>query len=249
MKLIAAAKLRVAQKKMSSARLFSQEVEGMLRLNTSPDFESASAGREDLFIIISANRGLCGAYNTAIVKLLKKTLAEVIKEENNFKLLFVGSKAYDILKKEFKQNTIQVIKNDQITFRETKIIIDNLITKFPFKTCQVFYTHYKNSLSFTPSIIQLLPFPKIQTSLIDYTYEPDKKSVINYIKKEYLYAMLYQAITESITSEYMSRMLAMDNASRNCEQVISKLTLQYNKLRQNKITTELTEIISGAEAS
>jgi len=287
MQMVAAAKLRHAQEAAEAARPFSQRMNAVIaklaeklqgQEGVSPFL--AGTGREDvhLLVVCTAERGLCGAFNTNIVKLALQHIETLQAAGKTVKLLCVGRKGYDVLKRTHKElmvsEPVDLKHVKRIGFAQAHEIADRLIRMFEdgaFDVCTLFYAEFRSVISQKPKALQLIP-AKVEDleeaagaagaaaakdgggagngadSGAAYVYEPDEKEILNDLLPRNISVQVFRALLENAASEQGARMTAMDNATRNAGEMIDTLTLQYNRQRQAQITKELIEIISGAEA-
>ena len=272
MKLVAAAKLRKAQENAIQARPYSDKLYNIVQtLVSSPgqNFEKPSliSGSEkdigELIVICSADRGLCGGFNGSIIRYTKNKIKELDKKGRKSKLIFVGKKAFQSLKRQKSQDIIKVfsdVTNKNIDFGLAKEISNIIISSFneeKFDTCKLIYTQFNSAINQLVKEKSLIPLIQKNESFNDnlktdnhqdYHYEPDEESILNNVVPQNLSVQIFTALLESVASEQGARMTAMDNATRNANDMIDNLTLFYNRSRQAVITKELIEIISGAEA-
>ena len=254
MQMIAASKLAMAQANLHSARAFSDAVAdsiGNIPCDNNDNYLSTIKEKE-IIIIISSDKGLCGGYNSNLIKLADSRVSSF--NDINKYFVFFGRKLYNNLRKRISQKSICFIEGER-SFDNVKLVIDNLHKNYQIKSCKILYTQFKSAMSLVPVVEKIFPISEIfvrddkKISLNgSFSFEPNHASVNEWLVKEYQYAKLYQALKEATASEYMSRMIAMDGATRNAQNVIDDLTLKYNRSRQDKITKELIEIVSGAEA-
>ena len=268
MKMVAAAKLRKAQENAEKGRPYSEKMNNII-LNLSAgvsDPQSApkllvGTGKEDvhLCVVLTSDRGLCGGFNSNIIKKAKNYFEKIQKEEKSLKIITVGSKGYDQLKRQYGNNIIE-----NISFKESKNInyfdaakVGNLIIeKFQneeFDFCTIFFNKFKNVISQIPQAQQIIPLEnenKDKDEKLDssYEFEPDEDEILSNLLPKNISTQIFKAMLENSASEQGSRMTAMDNATRNAGDLVDKLTIQYNRSRQAAITKELIEIISGAES-
>jgi len=269
MKMVAAAKLRRAQENAEKGRPYSKKMNNII-LNLSngiSDKESApklliGTGEEKihLCIVLTSDRGLCGGFNTNIIKKAKLYFQKILNENKTLKIITVGSKGYDQLKRIYKENIIENISfkdSKNINYFDAdkvgKIIIENFEKK-EFDVCAIFYNQFKNVITQIPQEQQIIPLKnteKNETSLSDkdnYEFEPEEDEILSNLLPKNISTQIFKAMLENSASEQGSRMTAMDNATRNAGEMVDKLTIQYNRSRQAAITKELIEIISGAES-
>ena len=267
MKMVAAAKLRRAQENAEKGRPYSEKMNNII-LNLSSgisDKENApkllSGTGEDkthLCIVMTSDRGLCGGFNTNIIKKAKVYFQKISNEGKTLKIIAVGSKGYDQLKRVYKDNIIKKISfkdSKTINYLDAekvgKIIIDNFEKK-EFDVCTIFYNQFKNVITQIPQEQQIIPLKASEVegkSLEDnYEFEPEEDEILSNLLPKNISTQIFKAMLENSASEQGSRMSAMDNATRNAGEMVDKLTIEYNRSRQAAITKELIEIISGAES-
>ena len=270
MKMVAAAKLRKAQQNAENARPYSEKLNSIISnlKNSVTDMDSAPkllVGNQKneihLCVVLSSDRGLCGGFNTNICRKAKVYFEKILNEKKTLKIIVVGGKANDQLKRKYNQYII-----DRITLKDEKVVsfgkaqeitdkILNLFTRNEFDICTLFYNQFKSVISQIPQAQQLIPVSIEQKSnqqtLVnnsEYEYEPDENDILENLLPKNIATQIYAAFLENQASEQGSRMTAMDNATRNAGDLIAKLTINYNRTRQAVITKELIEIISGAES-
>jgi len=267
MKMVAAAKLRRAQESAEKGRPYSEKMNNII-LNLSvgiSDKENAPkllAGTGEnkihLCVVMTADRGLCGGFNSNIIKKAKAYFQKLDKDGKTLKIITVGSKGYDQLKRVYKDKIIE-----KISFKDSKnanyfdadkvgkIIIEKFENK-EFDVCTIFYNQFKNVITQIPQEQQIIPLKtneKESKSLDDnYEFEPDEDEILGNLLPKNISTQIFKAMLENSASEQGSRMSAMDNATRNAGEMVEKLTIEYNRSRQAAITKELIEIISGAES-
>ena len=268
MKMVAAAKLRRAQENAEKGRPYSEKMNNII-LNLSggiSDKESApklliGTGEEKihLCIVLTSDRGLCGGFNSNIIKKAKSYFKKILNDNKTLKIITVGSKGYDQLKRAYKDYIIE-----KISFKESKninyfdadkvgkIIIDRFKKK-EFDVCAIFYNQFKNVITQIPQEQQIIPLKasegkKDSSSEDNYEFEPEEDEILSNLLPKNISTQIFKAMLENSASEQGSRMTAMDNATRNAGEMVDKLTIQYNRSRQAAITKELIEIISGAES-
>ena len=268
MKMVAAAKLRKAQENAEKGRPYSKKMNNII-LNLSSgisDKENApkllSGTGEDkthLCVVMTSDRGLCGGFNTNITKKAKQYFQKILKENKVLKIITVGSKGYDQLKRQYKENIVEKISfkdSKNINYFDAdkvgKIIIDRFEKK-EFDVCTIFYNQFKNVITQIPQEQQIIPLKaseaKKDTETGDiYEFEPEEDEILSNLLPKNISTQIFKAMLENSASEQGSRMTAMDNATRNAGEMVDKLTIQYNRSRQAAITKELIEIISGAES-
>jgi F-type H+-transporting ATPase subunit gamma len=270
MKMVAAAKLRKAQQNAENARPYSEKLNSIISnlKNSVTDMDSAPkllVGNQKneihLCVVLSSDRGLCGGFNTNICRKAKVYFEKILNEKKILKIIVVGGKANDQLKRKYNQYII-----DRITLKDEKVVsfgkaqeitdkILNLFTRSEFDICTLFYNQFKSVISQIPQAQQLIPVSIEQKSNqqtlannSEYEYEPDENDILENLLPKNIATQIYAAFLENQASEQGSRMTAMDNATRNAGDLIAKLTINYNRTRQAVITKELIEIISGAES-
>ena len=269
MKMVAAAKLRKAQENAEKGRAYSEKMNNIIgNLKQSiADVSSAPkllAGNDKsevhLCIVITADRGLCGGFNTNIVKKAKEFFNQIIDANKKLKIITVGSKGDDQIKRNFKDYIVEKIsyKNiKNISLNEASELTSKIITMFEnneFDVCTIFYNKFKSVISQEPQAQQIIPVENLDADVENsqdedqYEFEPDENEILEYLLPQNITTQLYKAFLENAASEQGSRMSAMDNATRNAGDLIDKLTINYNRSRQAVITKELIEIISGAES-
>ncbi len=267
MKMVAAAKLRRAQENAEKGRPYSDKMNNII-LNLSSgiaDKENApkllkgtGQNKVHLCIVLTSDRGLCGGFNTNIIKKAKSYFQKVLSENKILKIITVGSKGYDQLKRTYNNNIIE-----KISFKDSKIIsyfdaekvgklIINNFEKKEFDVCTIFYNQFKNVITQIPQEQQIIP---LKTSEVEgnssddnYIFEPEEDEILSNLLPKNISTQIFKAMLENSASEQGSRMSAMDNATRNAGEMVDKLTIEYNRSRQASITKELIEIISGAES-
>jgi len=268
MKMVASAKLRKAQENAEKGRPYSEKMNNIILnlSNSIKDKESASkflvgTGKNavSLCVVITADRGLCGGFNTNICRKAKNYFEKILKEGKTLKILTVGSKGYDQLKRTYGKYIIEKInyKNvKKLSFKEAEEIGKKIIKLFDeaqFDICIIFYNKFKNVITQIPQAQQIIPIEntkkeeekKLENS---YEFEPEESEILNDLLPRNISTQIFKAFLENAASEQGSRMTAMDNATRNAGDLVDKLTITYNRSRQASITKELIEIISGAES-
>ena len=268
MKMVAAAKLRRAQESAEKGRPFSEKMNNIiLNLSSSiSDKENASkflvgTGKDNihLCVVITADRGLCGGFNTNICKKAKNDFEKIIKQGKTLKIFTVGSKGYDQLKRTYGSYIIENLNFKgfkKITYKDAEEIGKKIIKLFnenQFDVCKIYYNKFKNVITQIPQAQQIIPVEKIKQEEEKklenfYEFEPEENEILNDLLPRNISTQIFKAILENAASEQGSRMTAMDNATRNAGDLVEKLTITYNRSRQAAITKELIEIISGAES-
>ena len=268
MKMVAAAKLRRAQENAEKGRPFSDKMNNIiLNLSSSvTDKESASkflvgTGKDNvhLCVVITADRGLCGGFNTNICRLAKNYFEKILKEGKTLKIFTVGSKGHDQLKRAYNSYIVEKIDfkgYKQITYKEAEDVGKKIIELFKnskFDVCKIFYNQFKNVMTQIPQNQQIIPIEnnndKKEKNLDSfYEFEPEENEILENLLPRNISTQIFKALLENAASEQGSRMTAMDSATRNAGELVDKLTITYNRSRQAVITKELIEIISGAES-
>ncbi len=267
MKMVAASKLRRAQESAEKGRPYSDKMNNIILnlSNSISDKENspkllAGSGEDKvhLCIVMTSDRGLCGGFNTNIIKKAKLYFQKIIDAEKILKIITVGSKGYDQLKRTYKNNIIE-----KISFKESKHanyfdadkvgkIITDKFEKKEFDVCTIFYNQFKNVITQIPQEQQIIPLKATESeknsSEDNYEFEPEQDEILNNLLPINISTQIFKAMLENSASEQGSRMSAMDNATRNAGEMVDKLTIEYNRSRQAAITKELIEIISGAES-
>ncbi|HEY9213491.1 MAG TPA: F0F1 ATP synthase subunit gamma [Ancylobacter sp.] len=269
MQMVAAAKLRRAQLAAEAARPYAVRMESVLG-----NIASAVAGGPDapllmtgtgqdqthLLIVLTAERGLCGAFNSSIVRLARERALSLMNQGKTVKIFCVGRKGNDALRRQFEKQIVEVVElraNKGAAFADAQGIADKVMAMFQageFDVATQFFSRFQSVISQTPTAQQLIPatFPALETpaagEVAVYEYEPDEGEILADLLPRNLAVQIFKALLENGASEQGARMSAMDNATRNAGDMIKKQTLTYNRTRQAMITKELIEIISGAEA-
>ena len=271
MKMVAAAKLRKAQENAEKGRPYSEKMNNIILnlSNSISDKDNASkflvgTGKNNihLCVVITADRGLCGGFNTNICRKAKSYFEKIIKEGKTLKIFTVGSKGYEQLKRLYGSYIIENINfkgTKQITYKEAEDIGNKIIKLFnesQFDICKIFYNRFKNVMTQIPQEQQIIPVENkkkneskesknLDTS---YEFEPEEDEILDNLLPKNISTQVFTAFLENAASEQGSRMTAMDSATRNAGDLVDKLTITYNRSRQAVITKELIEIISGAES-
>ena len=267
MKMVAAAKLRKAQENAEKGRPYSQKMQNIILNLTKSISDPQNApkllvgtgiDKTHLCVVLTADRGLCGGFNSNICKLAKSSFKKILSEGKNLKIITVGSKGLDQIKREYEKYVIKKFSfkdKKQITFKEAEIIgneIINLFKKNEFDKCILFYNNFKNVITQIPQAQQIVPADKTpikeNKENLSYEFEPEEDEILEDLLPKNISTQVFKAFLENAASEQGSRMTAMDNATRNAGDLVDKLTINYNRSRQASITKELIEIISGAES-
>jgi len=268
MKMVAAAKLRKAQENAEKGRPYSQKMQNIIlnltnSINDPQNAPKLLVGNGNdktyLCLVLTADRGLCGGFNSNICKLAKTNFKQILDGGKNLKIIAVGSKGLDQIKREYGKYVIKKFSfkdKKQITFAEAEIIgkeIINLFNNNEFDKCILFYNNFKNVITQIPQAQQIIPAEKKlaveeNKESVSYEFEPDEDEILEDLLPKNISTQVFKAFLENAASEQGSRMTAMDNATRNAGDLVDKLTINYNRSRQASITKELIEIISGAES-
>ena len=268
MKMVAAAKLRRAQESAEKGRPYSDKMNNII-LNLSnniTDIENspkllAGSGESKIYlcVVMTSDRGLCGGFNTNIIKKAKLYFKKIIDEGKTLKIITVGSKGYDQLKRVYKNNIVEKIsfkESKNVNYFDADKVGKIIITKFEkkeFDVCTIFYNQFKNVITQIPQEQQIIPLKsteKIEENSVqdNYEFEPEEDEILSNLLPKNISTQIFKAMLENSASEQGSRMSAMDNATRNAGEMVDRLTIEYNRSRQAAITKELIEIISGAES-
>lgn len=275
MKMVAAAKLRRAQEAAESARSYSERMDRMVR-SLAGSFDGVEGGPEllagngsdqtHLVVVFTSDRGLCGGFNGTIVRESRSVIRELKAQGKTVKLLLVGRKGSDLLKSEHKALYVDTILGiggkKGVKFSEATGVADTVSNMFEageFDVCTIVFNKFKSAMTQIVTRQQLIPFAADEDEgaveganneelSASYEFEPEESEILEVLLPKNLGVQIFQAMLESSASENGSRMTAMDSASRNAGDMIDRLTLTYNRSRQAAITSELIEIISGAEA-
>ncbi len=274
MKMVAAAKLKRAQEQAEAARPYAERMDRMLsslaaslagRAGVSPML--AGTGKDDvhLLVVMTSDRGLCGGFNTSIVRRARQLARQLREEGKTVKILCVGRKGRDQLRRDMKDAIVDSfidIGRPSLEFADADKVAARVTEMFEageFDVCTMVYNRFRSAISQIVTDQQLIPFAPPEQAESDaeegegassavYEYEPEEAEILDALLPRNLAVQVYRGLLESNASEHGARMTAMDNATRNAGDMIGKLTLTYNRTRQAQITKELIEIISGAEA-
>ncbi len=268
MQMVAASKLRRAQAAAEAARPYAERMEKVLAniaaavagLETAPALLRGT-GRDPvhLLIVCTAERGLCGPFNSAIVRLARERANALMAEGKEVKFFCVGRKGYDQLRRQFEKQIIEHIELRAVRtigFANAEDIagqIARLFAEGTFDVAALFFSRFKSVMAQIPTAQQIIPpvfeaKPAAAAAAAVYEYEPDEEEILADLLPRNLAVQIFRALLENTASFYGAQMTAMDNATRNAGEMIRKQTLKYNRTRQAMITKELIEIISGAEA-
>jgi F-type H+-transporting ATPase subunit gamma len=267
MKMVAAAKLRRAQESAEKGRPYSEKMNNII-LNLSngisdkenaPKLLSGSGNdKVHLCVVMTSDRGLCGGFNSNIIKKAKSYFAKLAKDGKDLKIITVGSKGNDQLKRAYGDKIIANISfkdSKHANYFDADKVGKMVIERFgaeEFDVCTIFYNQFKNVITQIPQAQQIIPL-NVENSEEDksedsYEFEPDEDEILSNLLPKNISTQIFKAMLENSASEQGSRMSAMDNATRNAGEMVDKLTIEYNRSRQAAITKELIEIISGAES-
>lgn len=260
MKMVSAAKLKKAQDAIIQMRPYSNKLSELLQnLSSTLDMDDGGVFTEQkgedkiLIIAITSNRGLCGGFNSAIIKEVKQIVSDRYSDKE-VSVLTIGKKGNDILKKSFDiyRNDSQVF--DDLNFENVALIAEDLMEKFAegeFDKIEIVYNRFKNAATQIVTEEQFLPIVPASTEAVsnaDYIFEPNKEEIVRGLIPKSLKMQLYKAVRDSFAAEHGARMTAMHKATDNAKELRDELLLIYNKARQASITNEILEIVGGAEA-
>jgi F-type H+-transporting ATPase subunit gamma len=268
MKMVAAAKLRRAQDKIVRLRPYANKLHEILvgitqSLVDSEDdniYGRKSAPEKILIVVITSNRGLCGGFNSSVIKETRRVIAEKYHDQNtkgNLWFIAIGKKGFDYLRR-LKQNLLEEDNQlfNNLTFENAAVVASRVMDSFvsgKFDRIDIIYNQFKNAAVQNLTNEVFLPVETIQvdkkaTNVVDYIYEPTKEEIVKELIPKSLKIQFYKAVLDSFVAEHGARMTAMHKATDNATQMIRELTLQYNKARQAAITNQILEVVSGAEA-
>jgi F-type H+-transporting ATPase subunit gamma len=269
MQMVAAAKLRRAQEAAEAARPYSQRM-GAVLANIAGAVSGGDApalmtgtGKDDvhLLVVATAERGLCGGFNSQIARLAREHIRKLLATGKTVKIITVGKKGHDILRREYASliiDRIELRDAKQVGFVHADMIAKKVITLFNqggFDVATLFYSEFKSVISQIPTAQQIIPAaaPAVADATVEagsavYEYEPEPGEILADLIPRNIKVQIFRALLENAAGEMGAKMSAMDNATRNAGDMIRKLTITYNRQRQAQITKELIEIISGAEA-
>jgi F-type H+-transporting ATPase subunit gamma len=270
MKMVAAAKLRRAQTQAEAARPYAERMEAILAslgaaVAATPGapqmLVGTGADRVHLLVVVTADRGLAGGFNTNVGRLARARIRALEADGKVVKILTVGRKGASYLKREFASRfagEISFMGKKRIEFSDAESVavrVTEMLEAGEFDVCSLVYNRFRNVISQVPTDQRLIPAPLPEGEAVAatgaqamYEYEPDEEAILASLLPRNLAIQIYRAVLESTAGFYASQMTAMDNATRNAGDMINRLTLNYNRTRQANITRELIEIISGAEA-
>ncbi|WP_168464313.1 ATP synthase F1 subunit gamma [Wolbachia endosymbiont of Ctenocephalides felis wCfeT] len=266
MQMVSAAKLLQSQKKLSNSKLYISKLHKIISLLASSIEQESltkilSVGSDDsyLIFIIASDRGLCGNFNSSVVKFSQEHINKFITSGKKVDIVFLGKKAFDTGKSRFSPQSILKVENSKgITLQHVSNFIDS-VDLSEYNKIKVFYNKFYNTFTQKPILETIKPWSEdsslIDNSLVDsatdcqYEYEPDNiEFILKSLLENYVKVALYSALLESATSENSARMVTMESANRNTKEMLNKLALLYNRSRQAAITTDLIEVIGGAES-
>ena len=270
MQMVAAAKLRRAQEAAEAARPYSERMGSVLANITQAIGGGGDApalmtgtGRDDvhLLIVCTAERGLCGGFNSQIARLARDHIRRLLADGKQVKIICVGKKGYDILRRDYASMILE-----RVDLREVKTLgfvnadaiarkVIHLFNEGGFDICTLFYSQFKSVISQIPTAQQIIPAAQASATAETsngatsvYEYEPEPGEILSDLIPRNIAVQVFRALLENAAGEMGAKMSAMDNATRNAGEMINKLSITYNRQRQAQITKELIEIISGAEA-
>ena len=266
MKMVAAAKLKKAQDSAEKGRPYSERMQNIILNLTNSINDPLNApkllvgtGKDKVYlcIVMTADKGLCGGFNSNICKLSKNFFEKILKEGKELKIITVGSKGLDQLKRKYGKFIIKKINfkdKKNILYSDAEQIGKDILQLFKndeFDKCFLFFNNFKNVITQIPQSQQIIPIEKnenFENKTNFYEFEPEEEDILEELLPKNIAVQIYKAFLENAASEQGSRMTAMDNATRNAGELVDKLTINYNRSRQAAITKELIEIISGAES-
>ena len=264
MQMVAVSKLRRAQSAVEAARPYAEQVESVLTnlAGAATDGQGprllvgSGSNQTHLLLVCTAERGLCGAFNTAIVRLAREKANTLAAEGKTVKIICVGKKGFDQLRRTHEKQILEMVDLRAVrtvAYETAKPIAEKVMALFDkaeFDVCTLFYSRFKSVIAQIPTAQQLIP-PELgakDESAPVYDYEPDEAEILAQLLPRAVTVRIYRGLLENAASFFGAQMSAMDNATRNAGEMAKKYTLRYNRTRQAMITKELIEIISGAEA-
>ncbi|SMX22942.1 F0F1 ATP synthase subunit gamma [Boseongicola aestuarii] len=267
MQMVAAAKLRRAEEAAAAARPYAERFNAVMAELASSVGDSDSApkllsgtgsDKTHLLVVMTAERGLCGGFNSSIVKIAKAAATKLVSEGKTVKILTVGKKGREQLRRDFSDHLVGHVDLSDVKrlgYSDAQGVAENVLTRFDageFDVASIFYSEFETVISQIPTEKQIIPATFEETEdageATIYDYEPDETEILADLLPRGIATQIFTALLENAASEQGARMSAMDNATRNAGDMIDRLTIQYNRSRQAVITNELIEIISGAEA-
>lgn len=263
MKLVSAAKLNKAQVRILGLRPYSVELEETVRTvsalatNYTNEYFTPKENLKSVVLVISSDKGLCGGYNSSLAKTIRRFTAE--NKDEDLKFFFIGKKVRDLIQKEVNAGKTFTFAKADPTYEEVRKVADELGAMFitgEVGKIYVAYNSFISAIAFDSKVRQLLPMQVSASDQetikskypYDFKYEPGAEQILDTLVPEVYLTTVYTCVLDAIASEHGSRMNAMENASKNSKEVIKKLSLKMNKMRQARITTELIEVVSGAES-
>jgi F-type H+-transporting ATPase subunit gamma len=271
MQMVAAAKLRRAQEAATAARPYAERMARVLanvnarvanRAGASPLLVGTGKDQVHLLVVMTAERGLCGGFNSNIARLARADAVRLRASGKTVKIMAVGRKGYDALRRDWSRNVVDRVDHKsvkQLAFANAQAIADKIFAMFnagEFDVCTLYFSEFKSVIAQKPTAQQLIPAhipdqaasKDASRSLASYEYEPSEEEILGPLIARNIATQIFRGLLENAASEQGARMSAMDSATRNAGDMINKLTIRYNRQRQANITKELIEIISGAEA-
>ena len=261
MKMVAAARLRRAQEAATATRPYAEKLESLLRsvaarvgAEANPLLQVPEEEKRVHLLLVTADRGLCGGYNTNLIKAAEQFLRQ--REGQEVELTIVGRRGFDY----FKKRPVNIVeKHINLFGGPTRELAEDLGQRLARQFSEgatdgvyILYSRFRSALSQIPTVVKLLPISSDavegEGAALDYLFEPEAKALLERLLKQYVNTLIHSAFLEAVASEHGARMTAMDSATSNASEMISRLTLQMNRARQAAITKELMEIVSGAEA-
>lgn len=268
MKMVSASKLRRAQESIVNLRPFSKKFYSILTHildnldgNVNTPFASPRPVSKALLVVVTSNRGLCGAFNSNIIKKAVKRIDEEfaqVRASGGLSIMCIGKRGFDYFKKHFSDCTLiedHVDLFQNLVYGDVEAVANEIMDGFianDYDTVDVAYGRFKNSALQFPELVHFLPIPikkeKLKTSLADYIFEPGQEELLNQLVPSILRSEFYKFMLDTHASEHGARMTAMEMATENAQEMLKELRLSYNKARQEAITRELSEIVGGAAA-
>jgi F-type H+-transporting ATPase subunit gamma len=269
MQMVAAAKLRRAQDAAMASRPYALRMGEVVasisasmagKAGTSPLLAGTGKDQTHLLVVMTAERGLCGGFNSNIARLARQDAARLIKDGKTVKIICVGRKGADSLRREWGRSIVDRVDMKaikQVRFADAQAIAAKVLALFEageFDVCTLYFSEFKSVIAQKPTAIQLIPVrvaeaagkpPQVRAS---HEFEPSEEELLEPLLARNIATQIFRGLLENAASEQGARMSAMDSATRNAGDMINKLTIRYNRQRQANITKELIEIISGAEA-
>lgn len=267
MKMVSAAKLRRAKDRAEAARPYAEKMAQVVAAVASSPAAQASpsklmngTGKSDvhMLVVMTSDRGLCGAFNSSITRSTKRRIAALRAEGKEVRLFCVGKKAYELLKQDYGRiivGRLSEIGRKQVNYHDAEHVVRELVKHLEedkIDVVHIVFNRFKSAISQVVTFQQIIPLVGLEktenVTPVPYEFEPEEDEIIGDLLPRNITVQIYGALLENVASEQGARMTAMDNATRNAGEMIGKLTLKYNRTRQATITKELIEIISGAEA-